>query len=504
MRAAAAELIRSAAQWRRRALDPIQALALAALVLLIAWPSWSVDLGFQLSCAATLGLVTLGPALSAMLGRAAATAAPFVPTLAAQTLAMPILLGRFHAFSWVAPFANLLAVPISGLLLTATWIAVALDLLAPGLGGLGFHAAEALAFALRSVTQVAAGVPAALCASGHDPAIPALAAIAAALLALAAPPARDLAARRRPDSSARVAAFLLGAFLGALAFALAVTVPPLRPRPDRVWVIVLDVGQGDAIALGLADGWWLVDAGARSPHFDAGESVVLPFLRWAGVRRLERLILTHDDGDHTGGAAAVRRGVRVGRVLAAPALPGVPGPGSRFGATAVARGARLDGRGAVRVLWPPDPASAAGRAEPITRDNAAGVVLEIAPGRCRALLAADVDSTIERALDVAPGLTLLKVAHHGSGSSSGAWFLAHARPRIAAISCGRRNPFGHPDAGALARLAHVGARIDRTDREGALWYELDRYSIRRVDWRRESPGREAHVTPTALPPFAAR
>ena len=86
-----------------------------------------------------------------------------------------------------------------------------------------------------------------------------------------------------------MAALGLGALATGLALVLAATTRPLAPPPGRSWIVVLDVGQGDAIALGFEDGWWLVDAGARSPRYDAGESAVVPFFRWAGVRSLRFL-----------------------------------------------------------------------------------------------------------------------------------------------------------------------------------------------------------------------
>jgi competence protein ComEC len=245
------------------------------------------------------------------------------------------------------------------------------------------------------------------------------------------------------------------------------------------------VGQGDATALACGGRWWLVDAGPRSPHQDAGQGVVLPFLRWAAVRRLSALALTHDDGDHTGGARAVLRGIGVARVWASPPFSGIPGPGARFGAASVARGDTLVRFPRIVALWPPrasEPAAAA-----IHADNAAGLVFEVGEGAGRVLLAADVDSTVEDSLAVAPGIALLKVAHHGSGSSSGARFLERVRPRLAALSCGARNPFGHPEAGALARLSASGATLLRTDREGALWFELSSEGVRRVDWQAGEP-----------------
>ncbi len=82
---------------------------------------------------------------------------------------------------------------------------------------------------------------------------------------------------------------------------------------------------------------------------------------------------------------------------------------------------------------------------------------------------------------------VLKAGHHGSASSNGAAFLARLRPERAAISCGAHNSYGHPHALALAHLVASGARIDRTDRDGALWYELGPDGVRRLDWRRGEP-----------------
>jgi competence protein ComEC len=105
-------------------------------------------------------------------------------------------------------------------------------------------------------------------------------------------------------------------------------------------------------------------------------------------------------------------------------------------------------------------------------------------------------------LACAPGPAVLKAGHHGSGSSTGAAFLARVRPLHAAVSCGARNPYGHPAPATLARLAAAGAIVDRTDREGALWYELDASGVRRLDWRSGQPWARARFGPgrVGLPP----
>jgi competence protein ComEC len=485
MRAVATECALAWARIAQRALDPLQALALSVLALLAIAPGWAGDLGFQLSCAATLGLIAIGPYLAERAGRLRVVLAPFIPTVAAQGMALPLLLDRFHALPWTAFASNLVAVPVSGALLSAAWLAIGGECLSPGSGSPFLSACEVLSGALRGVAGLAGRAPGALIATGCEPGCAVLAAVGAALLALSWPLPRTLAAAHRETSRLRSAAAGLGMLASALALLLALTVRPLLPPPGRWWLVALDVGQGDAIALAFPDGWWLVDAGPRTPHFDAGAGTVLPFLRWAGVRRLERLVLTHDDGDHTGGAWALLSGGGVASLVVPVAVPGVPGPGARFAAARVpvrhaARGDTLRLAPRVTVRWPP-------AGEPCTRDNAAGLVLQIEAEGVAALLAADVDSTVEVRLALDAPLAVLKAAHHGSASSSGASFLARARPAVAILSCGRHNAFGHPSEGALARLAASGAAILRTDREGAAWLEFSATGVRRIDWRR---GRE--------------
>jgi competence protein ComEC len=287
-------------------------------------------------------------------------------------------------------------------------------------------------------------------------------------------------------ASVRVRMAWLGGALVAVTIALALLAPPLRPPPGRWWLVALDVGQGDALAIGTRDGWWLVDAGPRSPRWDAGEGVVLPFLRWVGVKRLEALVLTHDDGDHTGGARALCRGLPVRGVWAPGPRLGVAGPLAHLRGRPLARGDTLAWTPHARVLWPPradDPEVASS----CRGDNAASLVLEVGEGSGVALLTADADSVVELALVPRARPALLKAGHHGSGSSSGARFLVRLGARVAVVSCGSGNPYGHPAPGTLARLAVAGTRVERTDAEGALWYELDAHGARRLDWRRRAP-----------------
>ncbi|MFN8587061.1 MAG: DNA internalization-related competence protein ComEC/Rec2 [Candidatus Eisenbacteria bacterium] len=496
LRAVASEGYAALARVTKRGADPAQSLAVGALVLLALRPGWAHDLGFQLSCAATLGLVTLSAPFAEPFARRAwlrPVAAALATTAAAQLLALPVLLARFHALPWTGLAANLAAVPLSELLLAAAWAGGALEALAPGLGGPWLSACEPLARGIAWVAARAAEWPGALLASGSDPAAAWLAAVGAALLALALPPPRALAARlhalRRPRAERAVLAWT-GAATCATALVAALAARPLAPPPGTWWLVVLDVGQGDALAIAAARGWWLVDSGPRTPRWDAGEGTVLPFLRAVGVRRLERLVLTHDDGDHAGGARAVLRGAPPAELDAAAPRPGVRGPLARFAGRrrtfALGRGDTLQGVPPALVLWPPRPGEP-GDTLAARGDNAASVVLVVGEGAGRALLTGDADSLVEAALAVTPPVAVLKAGHHGSGSSSGAAFVARARPAAVAVSAGRRNAYGHPHPRALERLRSRGARVDRTDREGTLWYALDAHGARRLDWRAGEP-----------------
>jgi competence protein ComEC len=485
-RASFCEALGAVGRLTQRAVDPAQLLAGGVMVLLLLRPWWAWDLGFQLSCAATTGLIAIAPALGAARGAWRPLARALGPTLGAQAISLPLLITRFHAIAWTSVVSNLVAVPLTGLMLTAAWLGALLEWLAPGMGASLLHSLEPLSIALRWIVEGAERIRGALLATGPAAFAGVAAMLGAAALAVSLPPPRSVADRAGPRSRAAHHTALAGGVLLGSALLLCATEPTIAPPEGRYWVVVLDVGQGDSIALGLGHAWWLVDAGPHTPRLDAGLSVVLPFLRWAAVRRLDALVLTHDDSDHVGGAGSILREMPVARTLAPAPREGVPGPLRRFAGTPVRLGERLVDSPALRVRWPPPPDSATSFwLHPVTSaDNGAVAVLELGSGAGRTLLAADADSAVESALDVAPNLALLKVAHHGSGSSSGSSFLMRVRPRLAAISVGRNNRFGHPDPRALARLEACGVPVSRTDVSGALWIEVSDRGARAIDWRR--------------------
>ena len=238
---------------------------------------------------------------------------------------------------------------------------------------------------------------------------------------------------------------------------------------------MIDVGQGDAVALRAPNGRWvLVDTGPTNSSDDPGGHPVVRALRARGVRRLEALILTHADLDHIGGARDVLRSFQVGLVLD-PALPA--GKDAFVEALETARVRGVPWRAAtagtrmalgdltVEILSPTDSLLAT---EP--EANEASVVLLARLGDFEALLTGDAYKPLERILaaKLVPGIEVLKVGHHGSDTSTDPVLLDRTSPSLALISAGRRNRYGHPTPQVLARLRSRGIPVWRTDRDGTV------------------------------------
>ena len=421
-------------------------LALAVLVILAARPGDLLDPGFQLSFAATAGIVV------APIPRGGLAAALAV-SLAAQLAIVPVALVHFNQLSMIGILANLAAVPLAGAATVLGLVAVVAAAVGDVVAASVFGAVWPLLLLLRAVAALAAAVPGAVI---YWPA-PGPAAIVAYAAALTA----GLAAwhwRARHDRCVALG----GAAVLALLTAVVLAALPILTRGDgRLRVTVLDVGQGDAIVVETPDGRVVVvDAGTGGPwRLDAGERAVAPFLWNRGILGLHATLTTHEDIDHAGGMATLRRLFRVTETW-----DETPGPRAVGGAllTAIA----------------PDVAGG--------RRNDRAIMLRVELGLASILLASDVQAAGEHALleaRVPLSATVLKVGHHGAATSSTAPFLATVRPSVAIVSVGARNPYGHPDGGVLARLAAIGARVYRTDRDGAVLVETDGRVLTVMGWR---------------------
>lgn len=234
------------------------------------------------------------------------------------------------------------------------------------------------------------------------------------------------------------------------------------PAPGHFRLTALDVGQGSAILVETARHTLLYDAGPAYPSgFDLGRAAVVPSFRRASRRALDGLILSHDDVDHTGGAASVIAALQPREVWRSfPSATGVPctsGDGWEWD------GVRF------HFLHP----QARGTARSRDSDNDSSCVLLVQARGLGALLAGDISARVERSLPGEP-VTVLFAPHHGSRTSSSTVFVDRFRPELVLISTERRSRYGHPHPEVLERYAAVGARIAVTGWHGALTWESAR------------------------------
>jgi competence protein ComEC len=282
--------------------------------------------------------------------------------------------------------------------------------------------------------------------------------------------------------------------LVALAIAIYLVVAPPAHRDGRLRITVLDVGQADAIVIQTPlDHTLLVDAGGRlergtgteSSAEKAGERIAVPFLRRAGANRIDALILSHPHGDHVGAAAPILRdGFSVGELADS---------GQQYAGFAwrdAVLTARADHVPIVHpragMVWRTDDGVTLAFIGPslpfiegtnTINDNSIAFILQYK--QFRMLFTGDAGVAAEqRFLNEGIDLraTVLKVGHHGSAYSSSSAFVAAVHPRYAIISVGRHNMFGHPAPSTIETLQGFGARIYRTDENGAVSVTTDGFT----------------------------
>ena len=380
----------------------------------------------------------------------------------------------FHRVTPFALPANLLATPVIGLLLgsaivtfTASLIHPAVALLPGAVTALLLHGLTAMIGRLSHLQGADLRMPA-----------PAMAMVAAALLCWAI----CLWAVRSVSRSTGAITLVL------LPCAFVLLLWPRAPllQQNRLEFTAIDVGQGDSLLVGSPEGQaMLIDAGgpvgspwaATASGFDTGEEVVSPYLWSRRLRRLEVLVLTHAHSDHIGGMDAVLRNFRPRELWLSvdadtPALQALLSDAGRLGVRVrhLHAGEDVPWSGvAVRVLSPS--ASYQPRPNPANDDS---LVLRMTYGRASVLAEGDAERPSEAALleEQPEPVTLLKVGHHGSRSSTMPELLAALRPRAAVISCGKGNRFGHPREEVLARLQEQHTQTWRTDTMGAVQFLL--------------------------------
>jgi competence protein ComEC len=453
--------------------------ALAVAALAVAWhiaiePRAALHPGFVLSVAATAALLTASCEGAAGLWRA------LRESLRAWLATAPFLLLCFGGTSLVALLANVVLLPLGTVLIP---LCVA-HLLAALLGLAGWLGTGALFEAASGAFLGAARLCAALDPGLHLPPL-----APAQLLALGAGAGFCLL----PTARGLRAAVAAGALLVMLLCELALR---WSTPPEQLQVVFLDVGQGDAAIVRSAGQTALIDAGGSvGGGPDPGSASVLPALEALRVRKLDLVVLSHPHPDHYGGLTAVLASLPItelwdtgqaeaeGASQAAQLLAQVRARGGtvRGPAQLCGRTRRL-GRTALEVLAP------CPRFDEGHGPNDNSFVLRLSHGRRSFLFTGDVEQLAEAALLARHGPALrsdvLKVAHHGSRTSSAEALLRAISPWLAVVSAGRGNRFGHPHAEVVARLGRLARHTLRTDVVGGVEVLSDGDTLRVRAWDR--------------------
>jgi len=262
-------------------------------------------------------------------------------------------------------------------------------------------------------------------------------------------------------------------WLGLLLFLPALTAMPPRPAQGEAWVTTLDVGQGLAVLVRTAGHNLLYDAGPTyGTESDSGERIIAPYLRAIGALRLDAMVVTHNDSDHSGGALSVLQSADVLDFLSS-LEPGNPISAAAGNPRPCVRGDRWEWDGiGFEVLHP----ARSDYADGALRINNLSCVMRVTSAHGSMLLTGDIEKGAEALLvqrdGAAPRSDAVLAPHHGSRTSSTAEFVAVARPGLLVVPVGYRNRFGHPRADVLARYDEVGTRVLRTDLDGAVTVRL--------------------------------
>jgi len=427
-----------------------EVLALAAAVVVVSDPWAPLSAGFWLSFAAVGAIVLHGGAA----GQRPGWWRQAVGTQWAATIAMfPLGAVFFASVSLVGPLANAFAIPVVSAVVTPLALAGAgIATVAPTIGELLLWPVAVLTSLLIAGLRLLSNGAGAI-AVVASPGLPVLFASIAAGYCLLAP--------GRPIARRQACVLMLPLLVG--------TDP--RPPAGHWRLTAIDVGQGNAVLVETHRHRLLYDTGpSYGPGSDAGMRHVVPWLRRRGIADIDRLIVSHEDADHAGGARSVLDSIRVGDILGSLGRAHRLAPDPRF--APCARGQRWVWDGVEFEMLHPGPdrieARSAGGPRRVYGGNGSSCVLRIRSEAGSALLAGDIEAAGERDLvrvygDAGLRADVLLVPHHGSATSSSAAFIMAVAPYFGVVQIGYRNRFRHPNAGVMERYRRRGIELLRSD-----------------------------------------
>ncbi|WP_231036130.1 DNA internalization-related competence protein ComEC/Rec2 [Pectinatus sottacetonis] len=449
-------------------------LTLAGLFMLIFSPGLLFDVSFQLSFAATAGLLYGAPFFRKLLCFMPPFAAlPLSITLSAQLFCLPFLSWYFHTISLSSLLANIVAVPIVDGIIILALSAIILNIFFPFLSSIILIICSLLLGFVHETTKFLSILPA---SSVYLPylTLPGSLLYYIAFLILLYKPYRVFCINK-----IKMHSLIFSIFLCILTTIFIYNIL----KPHELTIHFIDVGQGDAaLIITPHQKTVMIDTGGNPRgDYDLGKRVDIPYLYHYGVTSLDYIFLSHIDSDHAKGAGSIIQKLPVKNVFIGhenriqyAALWHIP-PQSDImnkvipvttGQTFIVDDVKFT------VLY-------AGKPQNKDTTNETSVVIKVTYKNFSALFTGDSPAEEEKTLvkqnTADLSCTVLKVAHHGSNTSSNMLFLTKVHPRWSVISVGADNKYGHPDINVLKRLHAVGSKIYRTDKNGAVVFSTDGY-----------------------------
>lgn len=438
-------------------------LCLIAMVLLCLRPAWLLDVGFQLSFGAVAGLIWAYPklrgyfchCLPVILGEAMAV------TMSAQLAVLPLLVTYFHQVPLVSLVSNLLLVPVLELATILTMVGVALDFVVP-FGEMSICLAAWMVEQILVQAKFLASLPFSTVVVESLPLFCTVLYYFVLAIWVDVPCVQFVRNRERKVLLGVVGSLLLGAVLWK----------HFAPIPFTAYF--LDVGQGDCAVVVTPERKVIVIDTGGLKNYDTGSRVLVPFLRSLGKSKVDALLLSHFDIDHAGGAEALARNMKIEQII----LPVVASSEVERALLRKAKSSLVErasvgreydfGGTVLKIVDVPCEENVI-----VPKGNEASTVVSIKYGKHSLLFTGDITASRERLLKNLGQYDVLKVAHHGSKHSSSRKFLEQVQPKIAVVSVGAGNSYGHPHPETLERLEQVGSKVLRTDELGAIKLTFD-------------------------------
>ncbi len=467
----------------QRKRDLVNLLGIAALIILVLNPKQLFDPGFQLSFAAVSGIILFTSEINfSDLYKGKKRKLKKQPFYSGLVTYFLISLGAFfgtsffsaYHFNLVVPgsiFLNILIVPLAGIVVGLGFSEIIFSSFSPGIAGIMSNSTDLCIDLLFSINKFFSKL--------------------------------DL----MKIIISRNDLFWIAAFVIFVLFIFMLYKFKLKQKPilstffiltlvvwgvwwtkstNKMTAAFLDVGQGDCTVLSFPDGsHWMIDAGNSFEDYNAGDRHIVPYLKWAGIKKLSGIIVTHPNIDHYGGISGVLEYARCDSFFLNTELDNPDFPaglkllinGSEAGVRTLKKGDIIAHSDFWKmfILSPPE-----NLLQEEYIENEQSLVTMLYFGNSKIQFTGDAGSKSEKQLLVNGNYLkadIIKAGHHGSKFSSSLPFLQLVSPKFAVIQSGRFNRYGHPDVETLSRMKNAGIIVKRTDIEGAVIFELDGYNI---------------------------